>query len=61
MTEDYVTLRLREEKGHKALRAGMHNTRQIVCSDLPRVGNLFKAYFAGSGTMGPPLARRWAL
>jgi len=61
MTNDYITLRQREEKGHKALRAGMRNTRQIACSDLPRVVNLLRAYFAGTSTMGPPLARRWAL
>ncbi len=60
VTNDHITLRLREEKGHKALRAGMRNTRHIGCSGLPRVGNLLKAYFAGTSTMGPPLARRWA-
>jgi hypothetical protein len=61
VTNDNITLRMREEKGHKSLRAGMRNTRQIGCSDLPRVGNLLMAYFAGTNTMGPPLARRWAL
>ena len=40
VTNDHITLRLREEKGHKTLRAGMRNTRQIGCSDLPRVVNL---------------------
>ena len=39
----------------------MRNTRQIGCSDLPRVVNLLRAYFAGTITMGPPLTRRWAL
>ena len=61
VTNDHITLRLREEKGHKALRAGMRNTRQIGCSDLPRVATLLRAYFAGTSSMGPPLARRWAL
>ncbi len=61
VTNDHITLRLREEKGHKALRAGMRNTRHIACSDLPRVGNLLRAYFPGIDTKGPPLARRWAL
>jgi hypothetical protein len=61
VTNDHITLRLREEKRHKALRAGMRNTRQIACSDMPRVGNLLKAYFAGIGSMVPPLTRRWAL
>ena len=61
VTNDHITLRLREEKGHKTLRAGMRNTRRIGCSDLPRVGNLLKAYIAGTSTMAPPLARRWAL
>jgi len=36
VTDDYITLRLREEKGHKTLRSGIRNTRQIACSDLPR-------------------------
>ncbi len=61
VTDDHIMLRRREEKGHTALRAGMRTTRQIVCSDLPTVGNLLRAYFVGIGTMGPPLARRWAL
>ena len=60
-TTDHITLRLREEKGHKALRAGMQNTRQIGCSELPRVGHMLRAYFAGTNTVGPPLARRCAL
>ncbi len=61
VTNDHITLRLREEKGNKALCAGMRNTRHIACSDMPRVGNQLRAYFAGISTMGPPLARRWAL
>ena len=61
VTDDDITLRLREEKGHKAPHAGMRNTRQIACSDLSRVGNLLRAYFAGTNTMGPPLTRRCAL
>ncbi len=28
---------------------------------MPRIGHLLRAYFAGVNTMGPPLARRWAL
>ncbi len=61
MTNDHITLRLREEKGHKSLRAGMRNTRQIGCSDLLKVVNLLRASFAGTRTMGHTLARRWAL
>ncbi len=61
VTNYHITLRLREEKGHKTLRAGMRNARHIACSDSPRVGNLLRAYFAGTITMGPPLARRWTL
>ena len=61
VTNDHITLRMREEKGHKALRAGMRNTRQIGSSDHPRVGNQLRPPFAGTNTMGPPLARRWVL
>ena len=61
VTNDYITLRLREEKRQKTLRAGMRNTRQIGCSDLPRVVNMLRAYFAGTSTMGPPITRRWIL
>jgi hypothetical protein len=61
ITTDHITIRLREEKGKKSLRAGLRSTRRIACSDLPRVGHLLRAYFAGVNTMGPPLARRWAL
>jgi hypothetical protein len=61
VTNDHITLRLREEKGHKAFRAGMRNTRQIACSDLPRVENMLRAYFVGTNTIIPPLARRWAM
>ena len=61
VTNDHITLRQGEEKGHKALRAGMRNTRQICCSDLSRVGNLLRVYFAGTNTLSPPLERRWAL
>jgi len=61
LTTDHITLRLREEKGKKGLRAGLRNTRQKACSDLPRMGHLLRAYFAGVRTMGPPLACRWAL
>jgi hypothetical protein len=61
VTNDYTTLRLKEEKGRTTLRAGMRNTRHNACSDLPRVGNLLRAYLAGTITMGPPLARQWAL
>ena len=61
VTNNYTTLRLREEKGHKDLREGMRNKRQIVCSGLPRVGHMLRAYFVGTSTMGPPLTRRWAL
>ena len=61
VTSDHNTLRLRNDNGHKALCAGMRNIRHIVCSDLPRVGNLLRVYFAGTNTMGSPLARQWAL
>ena len=43
VTDDYTTPRPREKKGYKALRAGMRNTRQIACSDRPRVGDLLRA------------------
>ena len=58
VTNNNITLRLREEKGHKALRTGMRNTRHIACSDLLGVINLLRAFFAGTNTMGPPLAHR---
>jgi hypothetical protein len=61
VTTDHITLRLREEEGNKGLRASLRNTRQIACSDLPRVGHMLRAYFAGVGTMGSPLKRRWTL
>ena len=61
VTNDHITLRLREGKGKKGLRAGLRNTRQIACYDLPRAGHLLRACFAGINTMGPPLTRRWAL
>jgi len=61
VTSEHITLRLRGEKGKKDLRAGLRNTRQIACSDLPRVAHMLRAYFAGVSTMGPPLTHRWAL
>ncbi len=61
VTTDYITLRLREEKGKKGLRAGLRNTRHTACSDLPRVGNMLRAYFVGVTIMGTPRARRWVL
>ena len=40
VTTDQIIFRLREEKGKKGLRTGLRNTRQIACSDLPRVGHM---------------------
>jgi len=60
----FVTLLLREEKGKKALRAGLRNVRQIPCSEAPRFAALLRAFFAGHHSMegrhGKRL-RRWSL
>ena len=53
VTSDHITLRLREEKGHKALRAGMRNTMQIGRSDLPRVRKPAKGVLHGHQYHGP--------
>jgi hypothetical protein len=42
----FVTLLLREEKGKKALGAGLRNVRQISCSEPPRFAALLRAFFA---------------
>ena len=61
VTTDHITLRIREEKGKKSLRAGLPDTRQIAWSDLTRMAHMLRSYFSGVNTMGPPLTRRWAL
>ena len=64
VNEDFITLLLRQEKGKKALAAGLMNVRQIPCSQAPRIAALLGSFFKGQKSMkkrkGPPL-RRWAL
>ena len=61
---DFVTFLLRDEKGKKALGAGLRNVRQIACSKAPRFATLLRAFFAGQHSMkgrnGQRL-RRWSL
>ena len=47
----FVTLLLREEKGKKALGAGLRIVRQIPCSEAPRFVALLRAFFAGQHSM----------
>ena len=56
-----ITLRLRYEKGKKALGTGRRNTRQIACRAVPRVAAVLTAFFAGVASMAHRRTRRWAL
>ena len=47
----FVTSLLREEKGKKALGAGLRNVRQIPCIKAPRFATLLRAFFAGQHSM----------
>jgi len=46
-----ITLLLREEKGKKALGAGLRNVRQIPCIEAPCFAALLRAFFAGQHSM----------
>ena len=60
----FITLLLREEKGKKALEAGLRNVRQISRSEAPRSAALRRVFFAGQHSMegrhGERM-RRWSL
>jgi hypothetical protein len=60
----FVTLLLQEEKGKKALRAGLRNVQHIPCSESTRFTALLRAFFAGEYSMegrhGKHM-RRWPL
>ena len=49
--EDFITLLLRQEKGKKALAAGLMNVRQIPCSQAPRIAALLGSFFNGQKSM----------
>jgi hypothetical protein len=56
----HITLRLRNEKGHKARNKGQRSVRQIAVLDAPRPAAALAAYFTGTATLGHR-KRRWAL
>ncbi len=60
----FITLLLRQEKGKKALGAGLLNVRQIPCNETLRFVVLLRASIAGQlsmkGRYGKRL-RRWSL
>jgi hypothetical protein len=56
----HITLRLRNEKGHKARNKGQRSNRQIAVLDAPRLAAALAAYFTGAATLGHK-KRRWAL
>ena len=60
LNNEYITLRLRAEKGKKGRREGRRSTRQIACPSLPRLASLLRLYFAGVDRIGL-FTRRWAL
>ena len=47
----FITLLLRQEKGRKALGAGLLNVRQIPCNEASRFAALLRAFFAGRHSM----------
>ena len=51
VNEDFITLLLRQEKGKKALAAGLMNVRQIPCSQAPRIAALLGSFFKGQKSM----------
>jgi len=56
----HITMRLRNEKGHKARNNGERLVRQIAVIDAPRSVAALPAYFTGTATLGH-MRRRWAL
>ena len=60
VNDTHITLLLRKEKGKKNLSEGHMNSRQVPCSEVPRVAALLAAFFTRQGTMGQR-KRRWSL
>jgi hypothetical protein len=58
--DSHITLRLRNEKGHKARNKGQRSVRQIAVLDAPRPAAALAAYFTGTAKLGHR-KRRWAL
>ena len=56
----HITVRLRNEKGHKARNKGHRSVRQIAVLVAPRRVAALAAYFTGAATLGHR-KRRWAL
>ena len=56
----HITLRLRNEKGHKARNKKQQTVRQIAVLDAPRFASALAAYFTETATLEHK-KRRWAL
>jgi hypothetical protein len=50
--DSHITLRLRNEKGHKARNKGQQSVRQIAVLDAPRPAAAIAAFFTGTATLG---------